>query len=92
MPNGPEEKKRTITRLRRINGQVGALERAIDEDLECSAILQQIAAIRGAVNGLMADVLENHLRAGLADASKCAISDQEVEIEEALELIRRYIR
>ncbi len=62
MPHSPEDKKRALTRLRRIKGQAEALERAVEAGTECAALLQQIAALRGAANGLMAEVLESHFR------------------------------
>ena len=49
MPHSPEEKKRVLTRVRRIKGQLEALERALDAGAECAPVLQQIAAVRGAV-------------------------------------------
>lgn len=55
-------KKELLTRIRRIKGQAEALEKALDAETSCIAILQQIAAIRGAVNGLMVEVLEDHIR------------------------------
>ena len=58
MPHSPEEKKRAITRLRRIKGQAEALERAIEAGTDCAPLLQQIVAMRGATNGLMAEVME----------------------------------
>lgn len=91
MPHSPDEKKRAITRLRRIRGQTDALERAIEEGSNCPAVLQQIAAIRGAVNGLMADVLESHLREGLFDPARTKTA-REVELDATLELIRRYLK
>ncbi|CAN5332004.1 metal/formaldehyde-sensitive transcriptional repressor [soil metagenome] len=60
-------KKQLLTRVRRIKGQADALERALAEEGDCLAILQQIAAVRGAVNGLMAEVLEGHIREHLGD-------------------------
>lgn len=62
MPHSPEDKKRALTRLRRIRGQADALERAIEAGTECRLLLQQIAALRGAAGGLMAQVLDSHLR------------------------------
>ena len=53
MPHSPQEKKRVITRLRRIRGQAEALERAVEAGTECGALLQQLAALRGAANGLI---------------------------------------
>ncbi len=62
MPHAPEEKKRVITRLRRMRGQTEALERAVSAGTECGDVLQQLAALRGAATSLMAEVLEIHLR------------------------------
>jgi len=61
MPHSPQDKKRALTRLHRIKGQAEALERAIEAGTDCALLLQQIAALRGAVGGLMAEVLESHL-------------------------------
>jgi DNA-binding FrmR family transcriptional regulator len=62
MPHSPDDKKRALARLHRIRGQAEALERAIEAGAECRLLLQQIAALRGAAGGLMAEVLESHLR------------------------------
>ena len=62
MPHSPEEKKKVLARVRRIRGQCDALERALQAGADCGPVLQQIAAIRGAVNGLMSGVMEAHLR------------------------------
>ena len=62
MPHSPEEKKKVLARIRRIRGQCEGLERALDAGADCGPVLQQIAAIRGAVNGLMSEVLESHIR------------------------------
>lgn len=76
MPHSPEEKKRAVARLRRIRGQAEALERAVEAGADCSALLQQIAALRGAANGLMAEVLEGHLRETLERARAGGIAGQ----------------
>ena len=91
MPHSPEEKKRAMTRVRRIRGQLDALERALEEGSECGPVLQQIAAIRGAVNGLMAGVLESHLREGFADVSG-ATQAQQASIDDVVSLVRSYLR
>ena len=62
MPHSPADKKRILTRVRRIRGQVDALERALESGDPCLAILQQIAAVRGAANGLMGEMVEIHLK------------------------------
>ncbi len=99
MPHSPEDKKRAITRLRRIRGQAEALERTIAEGAECGPVLQQLAAMRGAVNGLMSDVLQGHLREtfGHADCAPEAAHDPaharlHAAIDEAVSLVRSYLK
>ena len=53
MPHSPADKKKALTRVRRIRGQLDALERALEDGADCAPVLQQLAAVRGAVNGLM---------------------------------------
>lgn len=96
MPHSPEEKKRVITRLRRIKGQAEALERAVDAGTECGALLQQLAALRGAATGLMAEVLESHLRetfgAASTDAGTLPLEKAEAEIDQIMRIIRSYLK
>jgi len=56
------EKRKLIHRVRRLRGQMEAVERALEEERGCAEVLQLIAGVRGAVNGLMAEVVEDHLR------------------------------
>lgn len=96
MPHSPEEKKRVITRLRRIKGQAEALERAVEAGTECGALLQQLAALRGAATGLMAEVLESHLRetfgASSTDAGALPLEKAEAEIYQIMRIIRSYLK
>ena len=83
--------KPLLTRVRRIRGQADALERALNEGGECLAILQQIAAIRGAVNGLMAEVLEGHIREHLGDAT-ASKAQRETDMEAVVGALRSYLK
>ena len=56
--------------MRRIRGQVEAIERAVAEEKDCGDVLQLIAAARGAMNGLMAELLEDHVRFHVLDPSR----------------------
>ena len=84
-------KKQLLTRVRKIRGQANALETALEEEKDCVAILQQIAAIRGAVNGLMAEVMEGHIRDHLGDAQLSA-EQRQVEIDQISTLLRSYLK
>ncbi|MBD3848736.1 DNA-binding FrmR family transcriptional regulator [Bosea sp. OAE752] len=96
MPHTPEEKKRAVTRLRRIRGQTDALIAAVERGEECGALLQQLAALRGAATGLMAEVLESHLRetmqAGAGPAIGSADDANEDEIAAIMRVIRPYLK
>lgn len=83
--------KSLLARVRRIKGQTEALERALDQEAECSAVLQQIAAIRGAVNGLMAEVLEGHLRDHLG-AEAHDMQRREEDLEQVIRVLRSYLK
>ena len=61
MPNQVEDKKKILLRVRKIKGQTQAIEKALEDNVECGAILQQICSVRGAINGLMNEMLEVHL-------------------------------
>lgn len=86
-----KDKKQLLTRIRRIKGQSEALEKALEQGGECAAILQQIAAIRGAVNGLMAQVLEGHIREHLgADAE--SPQQRQADLEDVVSALRSYLK
>lgn len=90
MPHTPAEKKRAITRLRRIRGQTEALERAIDKGTDCGELLQQIAALRGATSGLMAEVLAGHLRETFGARRHGPAVEQEAE--RLMTLVRSFLK
>ena len=96
MPHSPEDKKRALTRLRRIRGQAEALERAVEAGTECAALLQQIAALRGAANGLMAEVLESHFRETFGEArvaiAQETVTDPDAQIDEIMRILRTYLK
>ncbi len=94
MPHSPEDKKRALTRLRRIRGQAEALERAVEAGTECAALLQQIAALRGAANGLMAEVLESHFREtfGQAGDGMAQKDDPGGQIDDIMRILRTYLK
>ncbi|MEH3158586.1 MAG: metal/formaldehyde-sensitive transcriptional repressor [Sphingomonas taxi] len=80
-----------IARVRRLGGQVGAVERALTSDTDCAAVLQLVAAVRGAVNALMDEIIAEHLEAhvarpGLDDA------ERQAGAEELMAVIRRYAK
>jgi DNA-binding FrmR family transcriptional regulator len=86
------DKAKLLNRVRRIRGQLDALERALAEQAECSEVLQQIAACRGAMNGLMSEVLEGHVRFHVVDPDRNPTSAQAKAAQELIDVVRAYLR
>jgi len=85
------DKKKLLARVRRIKGQAGALESALEQESDCTAILQQIAAIRGAVNGLMVEVLEGHMREHLG-AEEATQAERLADLDQVVRVLRTYLK
>lgn len=91
MSHAHGNKDQLLARTRRIAGQVAAIERAIADEAGCAAILHQVAGVRGAVAGLMDELVAEHLQShvvapGLSDAARAQGGD------ELLAAIRRYAK
>ena len=85
------EKSKLLARARRIRGQVEAVERALESELGCGDVLQLITSIRGAVNGLMAEVIEDHIRFHVVAPSLSA-RERDENADELIEVVRSYLR
>lgn len=84
-------KTQLLKRVRRIRGQVEAVERALDAELGCGEVLQLIASIRGAVNGLMAEVMEEHIRNHVLDPAVTGSTPGQ-GADELVGIIRTYLK
>ena len=91
MPHSPQEKKRVLARVRRIRGQCDALERALQDGADCAPVLQQLAAVRGAVNGLMSEVMEAHVRETFGQSAADEAGRAE-RVAEMTALVRSYLK
>lgn len=81
-----------MIRVRRIRGQVEAVERALKEEHECTDILQLVAACRGAMNGLMAELVEGHIWFHVLDPERPKDSPQAAAAEELIDIVRAYLK
>ena len=86
------DKKRMLNRVRRIRGQVEAIESAIDREADCSDILHTISACRGAINSLMAEVLDGHIRFHVMDPDQDPRSEKARATQELIDVLRAYLR
>jgi FrmR/RcnR family transcriptional regulator, repressor of frmRAB operon len=92
MTHTVREKTKLLARVRRIRGQVEAIERALDGEAGCDQILHLIAGVRGAMAGLMAEVVEDHVRTHLVDADKHPGALNTEATEQLLEVVRTYLK
>lgn len=94
MAHTAKDKKKLIDRVRRIRGQIDAIEKALDEEKDCSSVLHHIAGCRGAMNGLMAEVVEGHIRSHiLPNANDPEDKHAQAQAaEELIELVKSYLK
>ena len=86
------ERQKLLARVRRIRGQVEAVERALETDAGCDKVMHLIAGVRGATSGLMAEVVEDHIRTHLVDEKLHPAALNVEGTEQLLEVVRTYLR
>lgn len=91
MPHTIREKSKLLNRARRIGGQVDAIERALDSERACSEILNLIVAARGAMNALMSEVMEEHIRSHVLGSAR-PDSPRSRATEELIDVVRAYLK
>jgi len=92
MTHTVREKQKLLARVRRIRGQVDAIERALEGESGCERVMQLIAAVRGATAGLMAEVVEEHVRTHLVDAAKHPRALNREATDQLLDVVRTYLK
>ena len=92
MTHTVREKRKLLARVRRIRGQVEAIERALEAEAGCETVMQQIAGVRGAIAGLMAEVVEDHVRSHLVDPDAHPDALDSDATEQLLAVIRAYLK
>lgn len=86
------EQQKLLARVRRIRGQVEAIERALEGNAGCEQVMHLIAGVRGATAGLMAEVVEDHVRTHLVDRDKHPGALNTEAAEQLLDVVRTYLR
>ena len=86
-----KEKQKLVARIKRIRGQVDAIERSLGTDDDCADILMLLANVRGGINSLMAEVLEDHIRFHLLSSEKSPAQPNELA-EDLIDLVRAYLK
>ena len=86
------DKKKLLNRVRRIRGQIDAVEKALEREQDCSPILMTIAACRGAINSLMAEVIEGHIRYHVVDPDRHPTTARARAAQELIDVAKTYLK
>ena len=92
MSHTVKNQEELVLRAKRIQGQVEALVRVLTEERECSEVLQVMSAARGAMNSLMAELLEGHIRSRVLNRKQRPSSKQVAAAEEVIDMVKSYLR
>jgi FrmR/RcnR family transcriptional regulator, repressor of frmRAB operon len=84
-------KDKLLHRIKRLQGQMSAVHRAIEEDQDCSAVLPTLAAARGAMNALLAEIIEGHMREHIVDPGKRPDTPRRRAAQELIDVVRAYV-
>ncbi len=92
MTHTVRDKAKLLARVRRMKGQIEAIERSLETEAGCEQVLHQIAGVRGAMAGLMAEVVEDHVRTHLVDSDKHPGALDAEAVAQLMDVVRTYLR
>jgi DNA-binding FrmR family transcriptional regulator len=92
MTHTVRDKQKLLARVRRIRGQVEAAERALEAETGCEKVMHLLASTRAAMSGLMAEVIEDHVRTHLVDLEKHPDALDDDAVEQLLAVVRTYLK
>jgi DNA-binding FrmR family transcriptional regulator len=90
MSHTNREKLKLLNRVKRVRGQIEAIERALEDEQGCADVLHLIVAARGALSGLMSEVIEDHIRLHVVDPARD--SERSRGAEELIEVVQAYLK
>jgi len=86
------QKPKLLARIRRLKGQMDAVERALEADADCADVLNLVASVRGAINGLTVELIEDHIRHHVADPDTDTDPQRAEGAAELIDVIRTYLK
>jgi DNA-binding FrmR family transcriptional regulator len=92
MAHTVRDKTKLLRRVNRIIGQVEAVKRSLENEDDCSDIMLLISASRGAMNSLMAEVVEGHVRHHMVDPDRRPTSAESRAAQELIDVVKSYVR
>ena len=92
MSHVAKEKAKLLNRIKRMRGQIEAIERAVTDDQECANVLQQATACRGALDGFIAELIEDHIRVHMVDPQAHRDDARVMAAEELIDIVHQYMK
>jgi DNA-binding FrmR family transcriptional regulator len=89
MSHQSREKLDLVTRARKVIGQLESVERALQDDAPCVDVLQRLAAARGSINSLMAELMEDHILHHMTGRKARSADDAAADL---IEIVRSYLK
>jgi DNA-binding FrmR family transcriptional regulator len=86
------EREKLVARVRRIRGQIEAVERALVDEKGCYDVLQTVTAARGALNSLVAEMIEDHVRYHVLDPEEKVSQKRARAADELIDIVRAYVK
>ena len=87
-----QNKEKLLARIRRIGGQVKGIEKALQEESDCVELLQTVASCRGALNGLMAELIDGHVFEHIIDPGRKPTAEQTRAAEKLMDVVKAYFK
>ena len=87
-----EEREKLRNRIRRIRGQLNAVEKALTANEGCSAALHSLTACRGAMDSLLYEIIEEHIRFHIIDPATQPSTGQAEATQDLLDALHAYLR
>jgi DNA-binding FrmR family transcriptional regulator len=85
-------KNKLMNRVTRLRGQIEAVEQALEHEVDCGDVLQLIADVRGGINGLMAEVMEDHIRVHVLNPAEEPDTERVRGAEDLIGVVRSYLK
>lgn len=92
MSDTSKNKPKLLARVRRLKGQIEAVERTLEADAPCGEVLNLVASIRGAIGGLTAELIEDHIREHVSNPDRDEDAARGQAARELIEVIRTYLK
>lgn len=92
MSHTVRQKTKLLNRVRRLRGQIDAVGRALESEAECMDVMQLVVSFRGAANGLMAELMEDHIRFHVSDPARDRDSKRAKGSEQLIDVVHAYLK